>query len=328
MDNQLINQEPKAMTASERFTAKVMKEFGGSVGEIALTDFQKRLVQSYFVGIDAALRLAEEKRKKKIRGADPLPVTWENVNMELLARSVIPYARLGLDPAQKNHINMMPFKNNTLTKYDIVFIEGYRGIELKSKKYGLDVPDHVIVELVYTTDKFKTIKKSLTNKYESYEFEIVDDFDRGEVKGGFYYYIYNDAPDKNKVVVMTLKEILKRKPTYASPEFWGGEKDKYENGQKVGKEHVDGWYEQMCLKTVYRAAYGGITIDSQKIDDDYNRLKELESMTAEAKVEAEIEANANSEFIDVSDFEECKETQGENEEVIPEEKPAGEGPDF
>jgi recombination protein RecT len=189
--------------------------------------------------------------KKKDR--DPLPVTWENVNMESLARSVVAYARIGLDPAQKNHINMIPYKNNTTGKYDIGFIEGYRGIELKAMKYGLDVPDAVIVELVYTNDKFKPIKKSLNNPYESYEFEIVDAFDRGEIKGGFYYHIYSKYPEKNKLVIMTLKDIEKRKPKYASSEFWGGEKDVWKDGKKVGTEQVEGWFEKMCYKTIYRA---------------------------------------------------------------------------
>lgn len=325
MSDQIMNQEPKQMTASERFSNKVIAEFGGSVGEIALTDFQKRLVQNYFISIDAALKQAEDKRKKKKGAQEALMVTWENVNMELLSRNVVAVARIGLDPAQKNHINMMPFKNNNLGKYDVVFIEGYRGMELKAKKYGLDIPDRIITELVYTNDIFKSVKKSLKNTYESYEFEIVDDFDRGEVKGGFYYYVYSDNPEKNKLVVMSLKDIEKRKPVYASAEFWGGEKDKWENGQKVGKEKIDGWFDEMCLKTICRAAYGGITIDSQKIDDDYNRLKHMETMSTELRVEAEIEQNANSEIIDVATFEETKETPATEETNFPVKE---EGPNF
>ena len=41
------------------------------------------------------------------------------------------HTRIGLDPSQKNHINPIPYKNNAKNKYDIGFIEGYRGIELK-----------------------------------------------------------------------------------------------------------------------------------------------------------------------------------------------------
>lgn len=294
----------KGIPASEHFTNLVVAEFGSGVGEITLTDFQKRLAQNYFIAIDATLKTAEEKRAKKSeRYRDPLPIAWGNVNMPQLARNVVAYARIGLDPAQKNHINMMPFKNNNTNKYDIVFIEGYRGIELKSKKYGLEIPDHVIVELVYSTDNFRSIKKDRNNAYESFEFEITNDFDRGEIIGGFYYHIFSNNPGKNKLVVMPLKEILKRKPNYASVEFWGGEKDVWEDGKKTGKkEQVEGWYEKMCWKTVYRAAYGDITIDSQKIDDNYLRLSQMEASLTEIKVSQEISENANGEVVDITDY--------------------------
>lgn len=295
----LTKVEPKEQSASERFTNLVIKEFSSGVGNIELTDFQKRIAQNYFMVIDSVLKDAETKRLAKKKDPDPMPITWKNVNMEQLARNVVTYARIGLDPMQKNHIHMIPFKNNSQNKYDIGFIEGYRGIELKAKKYGLDVPDAVIVELVYTKDKFKAIKKDHNNKYESYEFEIVDPFDRGEIKGGFYYHIYSKAPTKNKLVVFTMKDILKRKPKYASVEFWGGEKVIWENGQKVGKEEHEGWFEKMCHKTIFRAAYNDITIDSQKIDDDYIRAKQHEQYVASLEVEAEIEENANKQPIDI-----------------------------
>lgn len=327
MSNEIVKHEQK-VTASERFINKVLAEFNVGVGEIALTDFQKRLAQNYFIAIDGALRSAEEKRKKKTKNQDPLPVTWENVNMELLARNVVAVARVGLDPAQSNQVYMMPFKNNAMNKYDIVFIDGYRGIELKAKKYGLDIPDHIIVELVYTNDKFKSIKKSMNNPYESYEFEIVDDFDRGEIKGGFYYHIYKDNPEKNKLVVMTLKDIEKRKPAYASAEFWGGEKDVWDGGKKVGTEHTDGWFEKMCYKTIYRAAYKDITIDSQKIDDDYLRLKQMEATYTEDKVEQEIAENANKDLLDIDTGEVIDASYEVSAEPETEPTQQAEGPEF
>lgn len=307
-NNQIAVQEPKKLTASERFTNKVLAEFGSSVGQIALTEFQKRLAQNYFISIDSVIKAAEEKRLAKNermsndKFRELVPVTWEYVNMESLARNVVAYARIGLDPAQKNHINMIPYKNNSTKKYDIGFIEGYRGLELKAIKYGLDVPDAVIVELVYSNDKFKPIKKSMNNPYENYDFEIVDPFDRGEIKGGFYYHIYSKAPEKNKLVILSLKDIEKRKPKYASVEFWGGEKDEYgSDGKKTGKkEKVEGWYDKMCLKTISRAAYNDITIDSQKIDDDYLRVKQAETEFSEGAVEDTIQTNANKETLDFS----------------------------
>jgi len=293
--------EKKEPTQSERFMTKVISEFGSSVGEVALTNFQKRLAQNYFVALDAILKTTEEKRlKKSEKFRDAVPVTWQHVNMEKLARDVVAMARVGFDPSQPNHINPIPYKNKHTGKYDITFIEGYRGIELKATKYGLEVPDHVTVELVYSSDKFKPIKKDSKNQYEGYEFEIVNAFDRGNIIGGFYYHSFSKVPEKNKLVVMTKKDIEKRKPDHASAEFWGGEKDKWENNKKVGTETVEGWYDKMAWKTIYRAAYGDITIDSQKIDDDYLRLKQMESDFAEAEVDEEIRANANGSIIDIT----------------------------
>ncbi|MFU1797336.1 recombinational DNA repair protein (RecE pathway) [Paenibacillus azoreducens] len=300
----VTKQEP---TQSERFMTKVISEFGSSVGEVALTNFQKRLAQNYFIALDSVLKTTEEKRLKKSEDyRDPVPVTWTNVNMDKLSRDVVAYARIGFDPSQPNHINLIPYKNNNTGKYDIVFIEGYRGLELKSVKYGLDVPDHVTVELVYSNDYFAPIKKDANHPHESYEFEIKNPFDRGAILGGFYFHSYTKTPEKNKLVMMTLKEIEKRKPDHASAEFWGGERDKWEwdpkakKNVKKGKEKVDGWFEKMCWKTVYRAAHSDITIDSQKIDDDYLRLKQMESDFAEAEVNEEIRANANKDIIDIT----------------------------
>ena len=145
------------------------------------------------------------------------------------------------------------------------------------------MPDSVIVELVYANDAFKPIKKDHRNKVEGYEFEVANPFDRGEIVGGFYYHAYSENPEKNKLVIMSLQDILKRKPAYASKEFWGKE----------------GWYEKMCHKTIYRAAYRDITIDSQKIDDDYLRLKQQENLFSDREIEAEIEAEANGPIIDI-----------------------------
>lgn len=307
-------------SASSRFLSKVLSEFGSGVGDIALADGQKRLAQNYFIALDAALKNAEDKRlKKSEKYRDSVPVVWANVNMELLARCVVAKARVGLDPAQKNHVSMVPFKNNASSKYDIVFIDGYRGIEMTAKKYGQDTPDAVIVELVYTNDKFKSVKKSLKNPVENYEFDIVDDFDRGTIRGGFYYHAYKDSPEKNKLVTMSIQDILKRKPRYASTEFWGGEKDVWDNGKKAGTEHVEGWFDKMCWKTLYRAAYGDITIDSQKIDENFLQLRQLEDGYREAVVQEEIAAEANTESVDVdySDVPEADPTTGEAKETQP-----------
>lgn len=297
---------------SERFTNAVMKEFpNGGSGPLELTSFQRKLIQNYFIKIDGVLRESEVKRlAKSDQYRDPLEYSWQNVNMHKLAQDVVAYSSIGLDPLQKNHINPIPYKNNKTGKFDITFIEGFNGLELKAKKYGFEVPDDVIFELKYTTDQFKSHKKSLNNKVESYEFDIVNDFERGELEGGFYYMIYRDNPEKNKLVVMSRAQIEKRKPEYASAEFWGGEKDVWKNGKKAGKEEIAGWEEEMFLKTLKRHCWNSINIDSQKIDDFLMRVLENESQSNERAVAEKItEGTANPKeigFNDEVDFEEVK----------------------
>ncbi len=306
----------KEDSLSVRFMNAITKEFTSAVDAPALTGHQRRLAQNYFIAIDQALERAEQRRNSK---KNDLPITWANVNMQQLALDVVAAARVGLDPAQPNHVNMVPYKNNQTKKYDIGFIDGYRGIELKAVKYGLDVPDSVIVELVYANDTFKPIKKDIRNKVESYEFEVTNPFDRGEIVGGFYYHSYSENPGKNKLTVISLRDILKRKPQYAAPEFWGGEKTVWKDGKPAGKEKVEGWYEHMCWKTIYRAAYRDITIDSQKIDDDYLRLKQQEDLYAEQELEQEIAAEANGPVIDI-EYDEAPEKLKDGQEPEPEKK--------
>ena len=293
---------------SERFTKAVMKEVPtGGEGKVVLSNFQKKLIQNYFIKLDGVLKESEVKRLAK-RNQDPLEYSWSNVNMNKLAQDVVAYSSVGLDPLQKNHINPIPYKNSKTNKFDITFIEGFVGLELKAKKYGYDVPDDVKFELKYANDTFSIIKKDANNPVEDYTFEIADAFDRGELQGGFYKMIFFNNPEKNKVVVMTRKDIEKRKPAYASAEFWGGEKDKWENGKKVGKEKVEGWEEEMFLKTLKRNCWDKIPIDSEKIDENYHRMLKNDADNVSDRVNREIEENANGEIIDI-DSEEVPETQ-------------------
>ena len=293
--------------AAERFTAKVMKEFGSTVGEIQVTDYQRQLVQGYFIAIDRALKSAEEERlRKNEKNKDHekydnnLPVTWGNVNLNDLALDVVHYARMGLDMMQENHLFPIPYKNNKTGKYDMTLMPGYNGIQYIAEKYAVEPPLAVTVELVYSTDTFRPIKKSAENRVENYEFAINNAFDRGEIIGGFGYIEYAD-PVKNKLVIMTKKDIEKRKPKYASANFWGGKQKVWENGKQVDHE-TDGWYEEMCLKTIKREIYSAkhIPRDPKKIDDNYQYMKMREARIAELEAQDIIDANANGMVIDVT----------------------------
>ena len=302
---QQSNQTPTVAqpTQSERFTRMVMAEFSATSGSLEITARQKRLIQSYFISIDQALKTAETFRLKKAeKYRDKLPVIWANVNMEQLAIKVMAYSRIGFDPSIANHINMIPFKNNTTNKYEITFIEGYRGKQLKAIKYGYDMPNDIIVELVYSTDVFKPLKKDINNPIESYKFEVVDSFNRGEIIGGFYYFNYLETPQKNKLMFYSKAEIEKRKPEKASAEFWGGDKptwgeDNDGKSVKTGTEHVEGWYTEMMWKTLMRIAFNNILIDSEKIDDDF--MKVIESERDFSRIENTTPNDANSQTLDI-----------------------------
>lgn len=297
-DSALPTVPPASQNASERFTAMVMKQFGGSVGAPDLTDFQKRLIQGYFIAVDRALKTAEDERlRKNSKNRDhkwdnDLPVVWENVNLTDLALDAVHYARMGLDMMQDNHLFPIPYKNNKTHKYDVTLMPGYNGIRYIAEKYAVEQPVAVTTELVYTTDVFTPIKKSSSNRVESYQFEIKQPFERGEIVGGFGYIEYTD-PSRNELIIMPLKAILKRKPKYASANFWGG---------KQGDEEVEGWFDEMCLKTLIREVYSAkhIPRDPKKIDDSYQYMKLREAQVAEMQAQEEIDTFANGTVIDTT----------------------------
>lgn len=277
MSTQLSKKEENR---SMRFTNAVMLEVSKSSLEPAkVSDFQKKIIQNSFIKIDMILRDAEVARMKKSEAyRDSLPVTWDNVNMQQLAQDVAATSEVGLDPLQKNHINFVPYKNNSTGKYDLTPIVGYRGTELKALKFGLDIPNRIVVRLVFENEKFTPIFRDAQNEIEAYIHQPAPNpFDRGEIIGGYYYYDFDDK-SKNRIAIMTINDILKRKPDYASVEFWGGAKDEWKNNKKTGnKIEVEGWFEEMCYKTVFRKAHEDITIDSEKISNSLARIIQLEN---------------------------------------------------
>ena len=287
---------------SERFTNKVVAEFGSKAGALRITDYQRSLVQGYFVGINRALEKAEEERVRKNENNrdhkydNDLPINWNNVNMQDLALDVVHFARIGLDMMQENHVSPIPYKNKKTGKYDITLMPGYNGIRYIAENYALVKPKSVTIDLVYSTDVFKPIKKSISHPIEAYEFEITNPFDRGEIIGGFGYIEYEES-SKNELVIMTMKDIMKRKPQYASANFWGGQTTEYKNGKKETIEK-EGWFEEMCRKTLVREVYSAkhIPRDPRKIDENYLYMRQQENRLQEAEegVRSEINVTANS----------------------------------
>ena len=320
MSNELVKKEEnqvqkKELTASERFTGMVINEFQGNVGQLNLNEYQKQLIRNYFIGIDNALKIAEERRSYSKKKANDPAITWQNVNMNKLAVDVVQNAKLGLDMAVTNHLSVVPYLNGKTNKYDLNLMPGYEGLRYVAIKYAIYPIIDIRVELIHKNDKFKMTSK---NNVECYEFDIENPFDRGEVIGGFGYIRYQDET-RNKLLVMSKAELLKRKPSTA--EFWGGEKDKWENGKKVGTETIEGWQEEMLYKTMVRATCKKVPLDPKKINESYIYVMEsaenyyVESQ--EDKVNQEIEENANKELIDIKEEETIEEA--ENPQTVSEE---------
>lgn len=222
------------------------------------------------------------------------------MNLNDLALDVVHYARMELDMMQKNHLFAIPFKNNKAQKYDVNLMPGYNGIQYIAEKYAIEKPLAVTIELVYSTDTFRPIKKTAGVRVESYEFDIHDAFNRGEIVGGFGYIEYQN-PMKNKLVIMTRRDIEKRKPRYASANFWGGKQKVWENGKQVEQE-TEGWFEEMCLKTIKREVYSAkyMPVDPKKVDDSYQYMKLREARIAELEAQDVIDIYANGDVIDTT----------------------------
>lgn len=331
--NKELQAKNENLTNSERFTQKVMVEFQGNIGELNLNEYQRQLIRGYFIGIDNALKKADEARINKNswkstaeEDKNNLPITWQNVNMNDLAIAVVHHAKLGLDMQIPNHLNAIPYKNNKTNKYDIGFLKGYKGLEYIATQLSLYPIRNIVVELIYSNDLFEIVNK---NNIVSYNFTIKNPFDRGEIIGGFGYIQYVDE-SKNKIITLSKKDIDKRKPSYAAAEFWGGEKY---NPSTKKKEQVEGWYEEMARKTVARATYNAVPIDPKKVNESYAYVVQRDETAyeniIEAQVSEEIEENANKEYIDIETGEiKGIEETASTENVIEDEVNTNERPSF
>lgn len=300
-------QKTEQLATSEKFTNKVLKEFGGNVaGALQVTNYQRTLIQGYFIVIDRALKAAEEERiRKNTNNKDhkydnDLPINWNTVNLNDLALDLVHYARMGLDMTQDNMLFPIPYKNNKRNLYDVNLMEGYNGIRYIAEKYAVEVPTATTIEVVYSTDSFHPVKKGKDTRVESYEFTINNAFDRGEIVGGFAYLEFSD-PTRNELIIMSMKDILKRKPQYASANFWGGKTKEWQNGKQVETE-TEGWLDEMVRKTIIREAFSAkhLPRDPKKVDDSYQYMKMREARYAEIEAQAEITAHANTTFIDTT----------------------------
>lgn len=295
---EMTTQGEKKPSASERFTGMVMKQYQ-SMGAYEFTGKEKQLIRNYFICIDQMLQRTEAERLRKNtsnRNHDydnNLAYSWQTIDLQQLAQDLAHYARVGLDMMEDNTLFPIPYKNNKGNMYTITLMEGYNGIRYQAEKYALDPFRSVTVEVIYANDIFRPVKKSASNPIENYEFEIPQPFDRGEPVGVFGYIEFEDSA-KNKLVIFSKADVLKRKPKYASPEFWGGKKKTYENGKQVEVD-MEGWLPEMFEKTMKREIYGSKRIprDPAKIDESYQYIRSREAQYVDIAVEAEVADKGN-----------------------------------
>lgn len=284
---EIVKQAP---SATERFVASVISQTGSGM---QLTDSQKNLLSNYFVAAEISMANA------KVKQGNPA-IEWKSVNVPKFMQSIVPFVKMGLNPIEPAQLYFVGYYNIKNKNYDLNCMIGYKGLQIKATKYGLDMPDNIRIQVVMENDKFKPLMRTVDREVESYKFEIADNpFDRGEVVGGFIYKEWYRKVEKNELSFYSLKAIEKRKPRYASAAFWGGEQDKWVNGKRSGKETVEGWHTEMVHKTLVRIAYNSIPTDSAKIDESY------------------IEIKKNEMTLDTSNFELAEEyTEGANKETI------------
>ena len=96
---------------------------------------------------------------------------------------------------------------------------------------------------------------------------------------------------------MSMKDIEKRKPEYASANFWGGKAKEWKNGGKVEVEK-EGWLDEMCRKTLIREVYSPkhILLDPRKVDESYQYMRQRESelQRAQDDMQQVIDVSANA----------------------------------
>jgi recombination protein RecT len=279
MKNEIDKSGKRELTMQERFTNSVLNQLTGSMNGGEITQYQKRLVNGYFISIDKTLSKAEEDRLRKNESNSDkkwnnnLAYTWSNVNLQELSIAIMHYAKMGLDMMQDNHLFPIPYKDKSGENYVVNLMLGYNGIQYIAEEYAVEKPENVTIELVYSNDEFNQIKKDSNHSVESYEFNVKSPFNRGEIVGGFGYIEYENAL-KNKLITMSLSDIEKRKPERASANFWGGTIKGYEKGKQVEKE-TSGWFPEMCLKTIKREVYSAKNMprDPKKIDEAYHQMR-------------------------------------------------------
>jgi recombination protein RecT len=189
------------------------------------------LVLNYYTKLNAELL-----KQKPVKN-------WSQVKLADYVSKAIAYSNIEIDPLSKNMLSFIFFGS------DIVFVQDVRCVEMLARKYGVNCPENITIELIYSNDKFSLIKKDLSNSKDGYLFQITSPLDRGEICGGIALSEYKN-PIYNKVRFLGMKDIAKRTSTTTS--FWRD------------------WKENMCEKTIGKYAWSFVALDTTKLAEFYS----------------------------------------------------------
>ncbi len=263
--------------ASKKFLEKVESQF---VAELSsgtnFTDYEKILAQHMFIKLDSYLKDADKDRSK-----DAVPYTWDNINLNKLAIDTVHRVNLGLDALVSNHIHPIAYLNGKTKKYDVDLRIGYVGKIYCRCQMATEPPEDVVIERVYENDHFTPIKKGLHQPYDSYAFEIENPFNRGKIVGGFGYLNYANKA-KNKLIIVTKRDIDKAQACAKTQKFWADDK----------------FYEEMVYKTLVHRVADKIEMDPRKINA--RSYVFCETQSAEDELKREMNENANKKVINIT----------------------------
>ena len=191
-----------------------------------------------------------------------------------IANALLDMAVQGLNPAKKQGYFIAYGKQ-------LVFQRSYFGTMAVTKRVA--GAKDIFAEIVYKGDEFEyTIHRG--NKVITKHVQRIENVDPDNIVAAYCTIIFDD--DRQFTDIMTWAEIQKA---------WSKSKN---NPDREGSTHKD-FAQEMARKTVINRAckrYLNSSDDGSLLMYHVNRADEL---TAEAEVEAEIEENANQEFIDV-----------------------------
>jgi len=301
-------------TVSERFVSMVERQWKAEIGQaVQMDDYKRTLAQHLFLHADRVLKELNQKRKTSHK-----ELCWQNVNMNKTALDAVHRVNLGIDALQPNHVNVIPYYDSKLEQYNLDLRLGYEGKHYVHKTLALEPPEQIIYQLVHETDLFTPLMKNENREVESYEFEIKNPFNRGEIVGGFGYIVHKEKT-KNKLVLVSREEIDKARKQAKTDDFWNRE------------------FEKMAYKTVVYRTLKHVPLDPRKVN--YSSYAVVESQDQDMQVIEEKQREANKTHIDFgsddiqdAEFSEVEEEEQEEppppseEEAPPEEEPSKKPP--